>query len=148
MTRQEIITEVKKYFKLNELVCPHVYDLFGQTAWQFLSTQLLHTILVLRTEIFKLPMIVNNGSFTQRGLRCNMCDLVKSKTDKGKVYMSAHCLGEAIDFDVQGVRAIDARNLITENKDKLPYNIRVERDVNWVHVDMYDKDTKLYLFTA
>jgi len=49
MKREEIIKELKKYFNIKELVCNHIYDRFGEQAWMFLSTQLLHTILVLRT---------------------------------------------------------------------------------------------------
>jgi hypothetical protein len=51
--------------------------------------------------IFNEPITVNtwhkNGSFDERGLRCNLCELVKDKTT---VYLSAHSLGKAIDFNV------------------------------------------------
>nr|DAG74273.1 MAG TPA: hypothetical protein [Caudoviricetes sp.]DAG95715.1 MAG TPA: hypothetical protein [Crassvirales sp.] len=40
----------------------------------FLSTPLLHTLLVIRRDILQKPMTINNSSnYTQRGLRCNMC---------------------------------------------------------------------------
>lgn len=147
MTRNELIKEVKKNFKLKELVCPHCVNTYGDKAWQFLSTELLSTIYVLRNEIIKKPMIVNNNTtFTQRGLRCNMCQLVKSKT---RPYMSAHALGKAIDFHVSDMSAEEVRQLIKKNIDKFEYPIRLEEGVNWVHVDCYtlDSDTKLVTFT-
>ena len=69
MERGEIIKQLKKYFKLSELVCPHILNRFGDTAWMFLSTQILHTLLVLRTEIINKPLIINSGTKTQRGMR-------------------------------------------------------------------------------
>lgn len=146
MTRQEIIEKIKPYFKISELVCDHVYRTFGDKAWQFLSTNLLHTILILRTEIFKTPMMINGGAFGQRGLRCNLCQLVKDKTISNRIYVSAHMLGEAIDFDVKGYTAEQARKKIHDNIHLLPHNIRLEKDVNWVHIDMYDTNNKIYQF--
>ena len=148
MTRNELITEVKKNFKFIELVCPHCVKTYGDKAWQFLSTELLSTIYVLRNEIIKKPMIVNNNTtFTQRGLRCNMCQLVKSKT---KPYMSAHALGKAIDFHVSDMSAEEVRQLIKKNIDKFEYPIRLEEGISWCHCDVYtlDSDKKLVTFTA
>lgn len=74
MKRDEIIKEIKNYFQLKELVCPHCVNTYGENAWQFLSTELLSTILTIRKNILKVSMIVNSGStYTQRGLRCNQC---------------------------------------------------------------------------
>lgn len=139
MERQEIINKLKEYFRIGELVCDHVYAKFGDRAWMFLSTELLHTLLVLRTEIINEPIVVNTATMKQRGLRCNMCPLVKAKTS---VYMSAHCLGKAIDFHVPGKTAEQVRQLIKANADKLPYKIRLERDTSWVHLDVYDSGSK------
>ena len=136
MERIEIITKLKKYFNIKELVCPHVYTKFGETSWMFLSTALLHTLLIVREEIVKKPMIINNGSnFTQRGLRCNMCSLVKSNTS---AYLSAHVLGEGLDFSCSNISAEEVRKIIAANAGKLPYKIRLESDVTWVHIDCYD----------
>lgn len=139
MKRDEIISKLKKYFNIKELVCPHVASKFGETAWMFLSTQLLHTLLILREDIIKRPMTINNGStFTQRGLRCNMCQIVKGKSSP---YLSAHVLGEGVDFSCSDISAEEVRKLIAADKDKLPYNIRLESDVTWVHVDCYDNNS-------
>lgn len=136
MERSEIIKALKPYFNIKELVCNHVYERFKEQAWMFLSTPLLHTLLVLRTEIVNLPMLVNTSRLKQRGLRCNMCPLVKSK--KG-VYVSAHVTGNAIDFTCDNKTAEEIRQLIKDNQDKLPYKIRLEEGVSWVHIDVYDQ---------
>lgn len=136
MERSEIIVKLKQYFNVKELVCPHTYAKFREGSWMFLSTQLLHTILIVRETILKRPMLVNNSSnFTQRGLRCNMCQLVKSKTS---AYLSAHVLGEGIDFSCSDISAEEIRKEITANSNLLPYKIRLESDVTWCHIDCYD----------
>lgn len=135
MSREDIIKELKKYFNIKELVCNHIYDRFGEQSWMFLSTPLLHTLLVLRTQIINLPMIVNTSNLKQRGMRCNICPLVKSKTN---VYVSAHLTGNGIDFTCNSKNAEEIRNLIKDNQSKLPYPIRLEEDINWVHLDTYN----------
>lgn len=148
MNRNELIEKVKKNFQLKELVCPHCVKTYGDKAWQFLSTELLSTIYVLRNEVIKKPMIVNNGiTFTQRGLRCNICELVKGKNTP---YMSAHTLGKAVDFHVNGMEAEEVRQIIKDNIDKFEYPIRLEEAVSWIHIDCYtlDYDKKLVTFTA
>jgi hypothetical protein len=62
--------------------------------------------------------------------------------------MSAHCLGKAVDFHVQGLEAEEVRQWILKNKNWWPYHIRLEEDVSWVHLDLYDNDKgeKVYLF--
>lgn len=148
MTRNELIKKVKENFQLEELVCPHCVKTYGDKAWQFLSTELLSTIYVLRNEVIKKPMIINNGTtFTQRGLRCNICELVKGKNTP---YMSAHTLGKAVDFHVNGMSAEEIRQLIKDNIDKFEYPIRLEEGTSWCHCDVYtlDSDKKLVTFTA
>lgn len=139
-----IKTEIKKYFNIKELVCPDVYKKFGESAWMFIDDRLIETIYILRTEILKVPMVVNNGStFTQRGLRCNRCQIVRGKTAP---YLSAHVMGKAIDFDAKGMTAEQVRKTIKSNINLLPYPIRLEEGVNWVHIDVYDGGSKLTTF--
>lgn len=142
MTRKEIIQQLKTYFSVADLVCDHTYAKFGAVkSWQFLHTELLHTILVLRTQILGVPMIVNYGSKHQRGLRCNICQLVKDKTVKNELYLSSHINGAAIDFDAKGLTAEQSRQRIKEKADLLPFPIRLEKAVGWVHIDVYDDPT-------
>lgn len=142
MNRQEIIKRLSEYFDIRELVCKHTYNKFGSLSWQFLDTELLETIFVVRTRLLNVSMTVNNyhigGVYDERGFRCNICDIVKEKTSKGEVYLSAHCNGAAIDFDAKAMTAEDARQKIIYFKNILPYPIRLEKNVGWVHMDIYD----------
>ena len=139
MDRNELIKEVSKYFKVQELVCPHCYNKFGETSWQFISTEILSTLYVLRTKIFNKPITVNTwkagGQFSQRGLRCNMCQLIKSKKS---IYLTPHGQGKAIDFNVKNLTIEETKNLIRQNKQKFEYPIRLETNTTtWCHVDCY-----------
>ena len=146
MDRNEIIKELSGYFKIRELVCPHVLDKWGEKAWQFLDTAYLETLLVIRRNILQRPMTCNSSNLTQRGVRCNMCELVRQKDS---VYMSAHILGKAGDFTVSGMSAEEARWKIIANASLLPHPIRMEAGVTWLHFDVLEQwgvDDKVYLF--
>lgn len=148
MTRNEIIQEIGKFFTIDELVCGHTLAKWGEKAWQFLDTAFLHNLLVIRRDILQLPMICNHEVANQRGLRCNRCELVK---DKPSVYLSSHVLGKAGDFTVQGITAQEARSRIKNNAHLLPYPLRMEDGVSWLHIDVlpqYGITSKVYEFTA
>ena len=139
MTRNELISKLSKNFKVQELVCEHCYNKFGESSWQFLSTELLSTLYTLRYIIFNKPITVNTwhngGGFSQRGLRCNMCQLVNSKMS---VYISAHMLGKGIDFNVTGLTSDDVNQTVNDNVDKFEYPIRLESNTDgWSHIDTY-----------
>lgn len=142
MNRNELINEVKKNFELKELVCPHVLNQYGDKAWQFLSTELLSTINVLRNKVINKPMIINNGTtFTQRGLRCNVCELVKGKT---KPYMSAHCFDDQTEILTNN----GWRNIDTISNADLVYSLNLETDrIEQTEINKiikYDYDGDLY----
>ncbi|MGN0091277.1 MAG: hypothetical protein ACI36Z_10055 [Alloprevotella sp.] len=130
---------IRDYFGIKELVCPHVYDAWGENAWKFLDDRLLDTLLVIREKIDK-PIVVNNwakgGNYSQRGLRCNVCQLVREKSEQKKVYVTAHLQGKAVDFSVNGMTAEEVRRWIVKNQILLPYPVRLESDVTWVHLDV------------
>lgn len=152
MKRNEALAKVKEHFKIEELVCPHVYQRDKNVAWRYFPTPMLETIATLRDIIGK-PMVINTwingGYFSQRGLRCNLCDLVSSKTRGGKLYVSAHMLAQGIDFSVPGMEAEEVRKVIKENSSKLPWPVRLEKGVSWVHVDIYSvSDKKVTEFEA
>jgi len=138
---------IKDYFCVEELVDKTVFDKYGQSSWKFIDKTILETLLIIREGI-GFPMTINNwkwgGRFSQRGLRHNQSQLVKSKT---RLYLSAHIFGKAFDFDVQGMTAVDVRKWIVENADLFPYKVRLERNMNgkpisWVHIDTMSDDSK------
>lgn len=148
MTRDQIIRELHKFFQIRELVCEHTHSKWGERAWQFLDTAFLHNLLVIRRDILQAPMVCNHGSQLQRGLRCNRCGLV---AQKDAVYLSSHVLGKAGDFTVQGMTAQEARSRIRNSANLLPYPLRMEGGVTWLHIDVLPQfgiNEKIYEFTA
>jgi len=148
--KSAIINALKKYFDITELVCPHVYNKYGEKSWQFLDKDALYGLLLMRETIFGVPIYINsykNGK-TQRGLRCNKCDLVKSKAT---LYLTQHMFGKAWDFTVRGYTAEQARKKIIENANLFPFKFRLEADKSWVHWDcmeQYGISEKVHLFYA
>lgn len=148
MDRDTIIRELHNYFQVRELVCDHTFSEWGERSWQFLDTDFLHCLLIIRRDILRIPMICNYQWLNQRGLRCNRCELVKGKDS---VYLSSHILGKAGDFSIEGITAQEARSRIRNNAHLLPCPIRMEGGVNWLHFDVlpqYGIDMKVYEFTA
>lgn len=154
MEREEILKEIKRFFDVEELVCDHIYGKWGEGAWKFLDTDFLHALLVIRRDIIRLPMWCNSKSAHQKGMRCNRCALVKSKSVP---YLSAHVLGKAGDFVITGMKASDAREKIKAAADKLPCKVRLEKydsagnEITWVHIDVIDAgpdQPKVYEFKA
>lgn len=142
MNKDEVIKKIGKYFDIQELVCKHIYNKWGDRSWMFLEQRFLESLLSIRRDILCAPMYCNNwesgGSFSQRGRRCNLCQLVRDATNKGSLYLTAHASGLAGDFTVSGMSAEEARKKIIANKHMLSYNIRLEGGVSWLHVDCYD----------
>jgi len=133
-----------KYFKAQELVPKNVFernatgDIFAMFDENLLID--MDTIRELCVEEYGKGTytIINNwhvdGQFSQRGLRTD---------PKVGAPNSPHRSGKAFDFDVYQVKngksiKVDAekvRVLIRGNSDKLIAVRRMEKDVNWVHVD-------------
>lgn len=146
MNREQVIRDLNKFFDVKELVCDHTYAKWGEKSWQFLATDYLHNLLVIRRDILQVPMVCNHDGADQRGLRCNLCSLVFEQTE---VYLSSHILGKAGDFTVQGMTAQEARSRIRNNAHLLPYPLRMEGGVNWLHIDtipQYGITDKVYEF--
>lgn len=143
------MTIVPIYFTIEELVCKDVFTKFGKTAWQFFDPRLLITMDWLRQKLNK-PIYVNSwdsgGTFDERGLRCIQCPLVKEAIVNKTLYVSPHMLGQGIDFDVQGMEAEEVRQWLKSNAQSLPFSIRLEDGVHWVHLDIRETNQKVYIF--
>ena len=145
---------IKDYFDIQELVCKDVYVRFGERAWAFFDERLLWTLLFIRQAINK-PIYVNNwqigGNLKERGLRCNLCNIVDSKTASHIPYISPHVQGQAVDFNVTGMTSEQVQQWLRNNKHLLPYPIRMELNTStWTHIDMRNdsKTEKLITFKA
>lgn len=148
VNRDTLIRELHNYFQVSELVCTHTHAKWGERSWQFLDTEYLACLLVIRRDILQMPMICNHDGANQRGLRCNMCAMVH---DKDSVYLSSHVLGKAGDFTVKGITAQEARSRIRNMQHLLPFPIRMEDGVSWLHFDtlpQYGVTQKVYEFQA
>lgn len=148
LDRDQIINELHRYFQIRELVCEHTHSEWGERAWQFLDTNYLACLLVIRRDILQAPMTCNHDGANQRGLRCNLCQIVKDKDD---LYLSSHVLGKAGDFTVQGLTAQEARHRIRNMANLLPCPIRIEGGASWLHFDVLPQfgiTSKVYEFTA
>lgn len=146
MERRQIIAELRQFFDIEELVCSHALEEWGEASWQFLNTDYLHTLLVIRRDILQAPMTCNYSLLRQRGLRCNMCPLVQ---EKESLYLSSHLFGKAGDFTVKCMTAEEARQKIRQNAHLLPHPIRIEEGVTWLHIDtlpQWGVEQKVYGF--
>jgi len=152
MKRSELIAALKQYFDIRELVCQHAFNAFGEKCWQFFDHDALEMLLVLRRDVVKLSMTINNwhvgGPYSQRGFRCNICQLVKDKTLDNKIYLTSHANGAAFDFDAKGMTSAQVRALVKGKCDLLPCNVRMEAGVSWCHIDIYDNGLKFSEFEA
>ena len=140
-----------KYFKPYEVVSKTVYTRYRDESIQFMDNRLLETLDIIR-EILGVPLVINDwywgGNNQQRGLRENTCQIVKSKGST--LYLSAHCAGRAFDAVSAKMSAEQMRKKIVDNAYKLPYPIRMESNVTWLHVDlnMLPNAPKITLFNS
>jgi hypothetical protein len=123
-----------------------------------MDDKLLMTIDLLRDQLG--PIYGNNYSMTveerkklgiplfdERGFRCIQCDLVKKAIKDGILYVSPHMTGQGFDGDVKGKTAAQVRLWIVANEIKLPYPVRLEKAVTWLHIDTRDAGQgKVFLF--
>lgn len=138
---------------VKEIVCPHVYQKWGDKAIRFIDPNLRQVLDIVRNKILKCPITINNKTLTQRGLRCNCCQLVADKTKQGKVYLSAHNLGKGLDFSCSKYTVSQIHDLIKKNAKLLPCKIRLESPIDaptWCHLDIMTEGQKeqVYVFRA
>ena len=150
------LSDLKKHFSIEEFVSPAVYQRFKEDAWRFFDPRLIETMAFIRKQLAS-PITINNwkwgGVYTQRGLRENISPIVSSKTTEGKLYLSAHVLGMAVDFEVKGMAAEEVRKWLSDNSELLPHPVRLEhkkdgKPIHWIHLDVAttgDKG-KVYMF--
>jgi hypothetical protein len=142
------MTYKPRHFILQELVCQHVFNKYGEIALTFFDEKLLLTLDLLRDQLG--AIYINNwdseGEYSQRGLRCSLCQLVQDVFKKGELFMDPHAEGQAVDFDVEGKTASEIRLWIAKNANILPYPVRLESNVDWCHLDIRDAGQKVYMF--
>lgn len=137
-----------KYFKLRELLPKEIYKNEDE-GWDLIDERLLITADIVR-GIVGVPLICN--TWYTGGTRGYSCARIPACKEYSKG--SYHSVREdrkvmAIDVVSNIMSAEKMRQKIKENMDKLPYPIRIEKGVSWLHVDVAEKKGyKVYEFTA
>lgn len=142
MEKNDIILQLKNDFgyTIKSFVSREVYIARGENGWDLFSPNLLETFLVLCQNTNKKLVINdwflyndnvygNKNVFKYRGFR-------DVNEEPGSPAGSQHRCGCALDFHAVGQNPNDSRSWIRSIAIKLPYNIRMEKDVNWVHIDI------------
>lgn len=140
------IQQLKRYFSLGELVDARTLKERGEFAWAAFDPCALEVLLWLR-EGLGIPLVVNTKDRQQRGLRTNVCEIVKAKTLADILYLSGHNTGKAFDINAYKNRMTpdEIRAWIVENIDTCPHPIRLEEAKSaptWVHFDTMNTGEK------
>ena len=118
------------HFKIEELVPPDIIIQYGSSAWALLTDQIKQTADNIR-EYFGAPMHINTQTLHQRGYR----------TPGSAEYSpsSQHAIGNAIDFNIDGLSPEHIRSIILQNQNLPAFSLigGVEDfpGMSWVHVD-------------
>ena len=117
---------------------------------QFLDSEYIKEIkyLVQANALIKQDLLppASLQLFDERGLRCNLCSLNILKTERGIIYVSPHFTGQGTDYDVKNMTADEVRKWLITNQDNIPYPIRLEKGVGWVHMDSRNAGVKVFEF--
>lgn len=130
-----------KYFKIQELVCPHVYKKYGDKAWEFFNKEFLKDLDTIR-EVLEVPIVINNwhikGSYKESGNRCQLCSIVAKKIVNKELNMSMHNLYQAFDLKPKGLEIKKAVEMVMDNVHRFKVIKRIENPdytLTWLHID-------------
>lgn len=130
-----------KYFKIQELVCPHVYKKYGDKSWEFFSEEFLKDLDTVR-EVLGVPIIINNwhvnGQYKESGNRCQFCSIVAKKITNKELNMSMHNLYRAFDLKPKNLEIKKAVEMIMDNVHRFKVIKRIENPdytLTWLHLD-------------
>lgn len=131
------------FFKIEELMPVEVLLKIGeQEAWKLLDNRLIDTIDFIKSNFKNEPIIINSwywgGDRVNSGYRSKDCVIGASK--------SKHKLGQAVDMIFAKRTAEDVRFWLSQNKELLPHHIRLESNVNWVHIDVANETNEKIIY--
>ena len=141
-------TKKCKWFEIKELIPPDIYDKsIEEELWCLIDDNLKEVLDFIRDYIVKAPLTCNNwhigGERVASGYRDQNCPVGAKH--------SQHKEGRAADLICSKYTAEQMRQMILDKQDMLPYPVRIEDGVNWLHVDTKPRDykgDKVYLFSA
>lgn len=136
-----------KYFKLQELVPPDVYQKYGDFAWRFFDVNLLKDIDTIRDKHGAIT--INNWSF---GGNLRNCGFRSNLYENSKLYCSAHLFGKAFDLHSINNKKLysDVNQLFSAGKLKAVKRIEspLSTKYAWCHIDSLTTNTsELEVFT-
>ena len=152
-------SKFEKYFDTHEIASLYVCNTNSPSTIYGMFDERLKELIVWVREGIGRPMYANNWilyeklkqanprlvKFEQRGIRVkDDPDCKRQKFVPG----SAHFKGKGLDFDVKGMTAEQVRVWLYDNQEEAPVRFRVEKGVNWVHVDVmpHKASDKAYFF--
>ena len=119
-----------RYFRVEELVPPEIYQARGDQAIELMDERVLVTLDLLREQFGS--CVVNDwcfgGSYEQSGLR--------TPDAPEYSYTSQHSFGRAADCKFYNTSAHDARQYVIRNKHRFKLISFLEDDVDWFHFDV------------
>lgn len=139
---------IPKYFELYELLPPEMWlqEYYTSEAARerafanFFDQKLLITIDIIRGDIVKAPLICNtwyqDGNRKYSGLRPADCAIGAPKSQH-KLGVNKLC--KAADLLCNKYSAEEMRQMVVAKQNLLPYPIRMEKDVPWLHVDTKER---------
>jgi len=130
------------HFTAKELVCNHIYAVYGEFSIKFIDTR-LYTFITWFREAIGREVYVNFNGMWERGFRCNLCEVTQEHTRNNVVYISSHLRFQAIDCNVKGMTDEQVVQWLENNKKDIPVKIRIEKGTKgWTHIDVStDPDT-------
>ena len=135
-----------KYFQLWELVDRVTYYSLGERAWGLLTPDLLHSLDGLR-DFLGCPVSINNWWNNTSSYARQYCGYRPHDCPTGAKF-SEHKKGNAADCHIKGADYDDLRLHIMASKDdeRLAKIMRMEVDVNWLHIDCKQVENRIRLF--
>lgn len=127
------------WFKVWELVSRAAWGKRGERALMGIDTRLLITIDTLReilTEIDPTKAALTCNDWMIGGNRQYSC--LRLPSDQYYSEFSAHSRGQGIDLISSHYTADELREIIIKNRDRFPYLTRLEIEVSWVHLDVFN----------
>ena len=137
-----------RYFKLQELVPPDVFQKYGDFAWRFFDEAILRDLDTIREHHGAIT--INNWSF---GGNLRNCGYRSNLYEKSNLYCSAHLMGKAFDLHSINNKKLYADINQLFNSGKLKAIKRIESPTStkygWVHIDaLRTNTTQLEVFNA
>ncbi len=146
-----------RYFRIEELVPQHIYNVRGEKSWQLLDPRALKVLDWLRVNLGS--MTINDwkwgGTYSQSGLRTfefYMQDgftMKPAAQEKISSSLSQHKYGRAFDCKFKEYTAEQVREWIKDNwhMSGFDWAITLEEGTSWLHFDVRTrKDNDVYTF--